>query len=235
MSAVVVRIRNWRKYNPRKDIGVPTWFAISNRIAEDQDLDELNGEQFKAFIYILGLASQRNTDTIVVNLDRAERVARIKPHDVLKCIEICRKYLIFDSSDDATGLENDTGVHGGVHGGVQSSPTTYIQTNIQTITPTPSFDFETPYREYPRKEGKSAGMKRLKTLIKDPDTFAAFCRAVTNYAQKCKAENAEVRFIKHWSSFVGTKGSEPWRDYVDLPSPSENPLKPINGILTGPK
>lgn len=76
------------------------------------------------------------------------------------------------------------------------------------------FDFEEPYHAYPRKLGKAQGMKRLESMVKDQETYDAFCRAVQNYARMCQGK--DPNYIKHWSSFVGTANAQTWRDYVDI-------------------
>jgi hypothetical protein len=95
------------------------------------------------------------------------------------------------------------------------------QTNMPTDDVGPAdFDFESLYKKYPRKEGKDEGMKRLKERNFDRETFDQFEKAVNGYIAKINYEAVEPRFIKHWSSFVGTLKSEPWRDYVEW-RPSE--------------
>lgn len=55
-----IEIKNWDKYNPRKDIKNPSWFALSNRMIEDSDIYELNDKEFKAWVYCLSQASIQN-------------------------------------------------------------------------------------------------------------------------------------------------------------------------------
>ncbi len=59
---VEIEIRNWDKYNPRKDIKNPSWFAVSNRMIEDSDIYELSDKEFKAWVYCLSQASIQNKD-----------------------------------------------------------------------------------------------------------------------------------------------------------------------------
>jgi len=77
------------------------------------------------------------------------------------------------------------------------------------------FDFKPPYEIYPRKEGKNAARGKLKALIKTQKDFDDFCQAVKNYAKLMAGK--EKQFIKHFSSFVGHKNGEVWRDYIELP------------------
>lgn len=87
-------------------------------------------------------------------------------------------------------------------------------------------DIEAVYSRYPRKEGKSDGMKRLKTQIKTPEDLKKFSFAVEQYRAKCERDRTEPRYIKHFSSFVSE-----WRDWVD-PSHGQSigPTSKLPGI-----
>lgn len=73
-----IRILNWNKFHPRKDISRPSWFALSNSLVTDPDFYSFSDAEFKAWIYILSIASQKQTDTIVVNYEHANRASGIK-------------------------------------------------------------------------------------------------------------------------------------------------------------
>lgn len=72
------------------------------------------------------------------------------------------------------------------------------------------FDFETPYQDYPRKIGKSDGLKKLRAEIRTRTDFDAFHQAVKNYKSFCEKENKSKEYIKHFDSFVSS-----WRDWLD--------------------
>lgn len=75
-------------------------------------------------------------------------------------------------------------------------------------------DFEFIYRRYyPRKAGKSKGLLQALKYVKD---IEAFTKAVKKYRAECERDGTEPRFIKHFSSFVGTPSTgHPWEDYLD--------------------
>lgn len=73
-----------------------------------------------------------------------------------------------------------------------------------------NFDLEAAYQAYPRKLGKSEGMKRLTREIKTESDFQSLKLAIHNYKTHCETENLEAKFIKHFSSFVSA-----WRDWLD--------------------
>lgn len=69
-------------------------------------------------------------------------------------------------------------------------------------------DLESVYESYPRHEGKSKGLDRLKTQIKTQQDLANLRLAVKHYSEKVKG--TEAQFIKQFSSFVSE-----WTDWVD--------------------
>jgi len=72
-------------------------------------------------------------------------------------------------------------------------------------------DFEDIYAAYPHKEGKARGMDILRRKVRTLAELARLNRAVLNYAEKCRVERTEPRFIKHWKTFANC-----YEDYVDL-------------------
>lgn len=74
MDLITITFPQWSKWNPRKDIKNPTWFAMSNRITEDDQILTLSDKEFRAFIHLFCLASQQQGHTASVNLVKAERV-----------------------------------------------------------------------------------------------------------------------------------------------------------------
>ncbi len=76
-----------------------------------------------------------------------------------------------------------------------------------------TFDFESLYRKYPRKEGKDPGLKQCKKQILAQDTFDALSRAIDRYAEHCESTG---QIIKMFSSFLGSdRTGHPWREWLD--------------------
>lgn len=82
-----ITILKWDKYNPRKDIKHPSWFALSNRFLEDPDLFSFEPAELKAMLYLFCQASQKNSADISINFQHAERVCQIKNKDIRSAIE----------------------------------------------------------------------------------------------------------------------------------------------------
>lgn len=69
------------------------------------------------------------------------------------------------------------------------------------------FDLESIYSVYPRKVGKSVGLKRLSGSVSSVEEFNDLVKAVENYRREVAGR--ETRHIKHFSSWASE-----WRDWV---------------------
>ena len=66
------------------------------------------------------------------------------------------------------------------------------------------------YKEYPRKEGKKLGLKKLSKLAETEGMLCDVYLALMNYKAILKAENTPRRFIKQFSTFVNN-----YEDYLE--------------------
>jgi|GEM_PF-6272893 len=73
-------------------------------------------------------------------------------------------------------------------------------------SPVESFDFESVYALYPRKEGRKKGLARCRSSVKTRSKYDALLLAVKNYA----ATVTDVAYAKHFDTFMNC-----WEDYVD--------------------
>lgn len=85
---------------------------------------------------------------------------------------------------------------------------------------------ERVYGLYPRKEGKKAGLEKLRRLLRDADDPAELLRdialAIKNYVRLCKEENRDPTKIKHFGTFVNN-----WTDYrIENLRPAPEPRAP---------
>jgi hypothetical protein len=213
-----ITIKNWSEYNPRKDIKHPTWFALPNRLLEDADLFSLEPIELKAMLYIFCQASQKNTDTISLNFQHADRVCQIKEKDLRRTLEkLSDLGRVQIRSDDVR--ERTESVR------ARDATDTTDRQDKQTQRPSaPRFDFESVYAAYPRKEGKAAGFSRLKKRITTQAEFDQFAKAVRRYASICKLSGKDLKYTMQFSTFVGTEGAERWLDYVESSLPNAPPV-----------
>jgi hypothetical protein len=71
------------------------------------------------------------------------------------------------------------------------------------------FNFEKAYEKYPRKEGKTRGMKSCINEIKNQDDYNNLLLAIENYSMHCKNSKIEYKYTKIFSTFMNE-----WRDWV---------------------
>lgn len=86
-DSITITIIKWEKHNPRKDVKKPSWFALSNRLIEDPDFYSFTGNEFKAWIYMLSQASQKQSPRFQINFEHADRACCISKKDFLSAIE----------------------------------------------------------------------------------------------------------------------------------------------------
>jgi len=66
------------------------------------------------------------------------------------------------------------------------------------------------YNLYPRKVGKANGLKILRRIAKTPEDVGNVMSAVQKYVEQCRVNETEPKYIKHFSTFMGS-----WRDWLD--------------------
>lgn len=77
-------------------------------------------------------------------------------------------------------------------------------------SPRSQFDLESVYLKYPRKLGKSAGLKKLAKEIQSQDDLDGLNRAMDRFTAHHRAKGTEEKFIPHFSTWVSS-----WKDWLD--------------------
>ena len=92
----------------------------------------------------------------------------------------------------------------------------------RAVAVAPEFDIESVYERYPRKLGKSEGLKRLAREIKSDEDWSALMQAVIQFAKHHQVKSTEEKFIPYFSTWVTS-----WRDWLSpqsgaviLPTPT---------------
>lgn len=86
-NSITVEILNWDKFCPRKNLKATSWLRLSNKLLEDPDFFEFSHSELMAWIYILSLASQKQSSTVRVNFSHADRICRLKQKDLESALE----------------------------------------------------------------------------------------------------------------------------------------------------
>lgn len=80
--------------------------------------------------------------------------------------------------------------------------------------------FEQVWQAYPRKVEKAAAYRAYKARLADGFSEDELETAVKRYAQSCKSQNTETRYIKHAATFFSS--STPFMDYLHEEGPEKN-------------
>lgn len=76
----------------------------------------------------------------------------------------------------------------------------------------PVFDFNLVYESYPRKLGKKRGLALCLRSVQTEKQYQDLVAAVSHYAEYCRRNKLEPRYIKHFSTFMNA-----WEDWIDVP------------------
>ena len=89
--------------------------------------------------------------------------------------------------------------------------------------------FEEFWKAYPRKLDKGNAYKKYQARLKDGFSDADLLTAATNYADQCKREKTEEKYIKHPKTFLSD--AMPFTDYLDAKKdePQEQPTTVVSG------
>lgn len=87
------------------------------------------------------------------------------------------------------------------------SKITEIQDGLSEKPKKDSFNLESLYEEYPRKEGKRDGLKKLQKIVTSQEKYDSVLLAIKNY--RAINISTETKFLKHFSSFVSN-----WEEYL---------------------
>lgn len=208
---VKVKVTNFKKYNPRNDVKRPSWFRVDNGLVTSSQFYCFSHAEFKAWIYILSQASEKNSETVSIFLDHVERLTKIKRKEMMSAIQKLSEFQVIEV--DVTDTSRARNVDG------TDSHATYVRTNVQDVhNTTPSFDFLPLYELYPKKVGKADGLAKCAEEIKTVEDFELLRKAIEKYSKYVKAMFWEPQYIKAFDSFMSVSresGKPKWREWAD--------------------
>lgn len=97
-DGATIEINNWDKYNPRKDLKATSWVRLQNSLFEDPNFIEFNHAELLFWVYLLSMASKKQSGTVKLSLPHAIRIGRFTERDVheaikklidIECVRIC--------------------------------------------------------------------------------------------------------------------------------------------------
>jgi biotin operon repressor len=198
---VKVTITNWEKYNARSDRANYSWFRFQNGFFTDHKLGHLTIEDRVVFVFLLCEASKENAGEVEVSESLTGKLLNMPEAKITKAIQRLHAAGVMVAES---------------HQLVESLPATYVrnernETNERTLpAPAGVFDFESLYKKYPRKEGKTPGITKCKAQIKTQSDFEALSKAIDRYREYTVKTGVEPKYIKHFDTFMTS-----WRDWTD--------------------
>ncbi len=218
MSFIEIEIKNWEKFNARKDIKRPWWFKLANNILEDADIYDLNDAEFRSWIYILSQASKQQSSIVRIIINHATRVCGLNLKSLKSCIaKLSLKQILIEIRTPP------------VRDPAMIRTQSVQQTRLEEIRREENIllDFDLIYKKYPRKEGKGPGMQLAKKEISTMEDFDLLNTAVERYRDHCQKMSTEAKFIKHFGTFMRS-----WRDWLDPETGTGRNFKNSRAMLT---
>lgn len=207
MNEISITIVNWEKYNPQDfQQRYPHWFRLNKDLLNSPTVFGLSYPERWVWIGLMCIACERKNKTI-----RATKK--------WFCHRLQVEEKVFDITIEKLAIANSLAID------CQSKPILSpptIQNNTIQITSSTGVERDTnlsltastidgAYALYPRKEGKTAGYKKLKTQIKTKEDAERFKQAVINYRKRLEQESRPKEFIKLFSTFCS---KEVWTDFA---------------------
>jgi hypothetical protein len=219
----VVKILGWKKYQTREVKTRTSWFRLENDFIENPNFCEFTSDERIVWMYALCCASKLNHDSLHVPDQCSHRVLNrctgIDEKTFHRTFEKLKKLRIVEIRTTRGRYTDDT---------FENADDTLRdetrrnedETETRRDDNETAFDFESAYNRFPRKEGKSKGIKKLQTEIKTQEDFDRLVTAIENYAASRRGQ--DQTFTKHFSTFVSE-----WRDWIDY-KPSDAPPQPYH-------
>lgn len=122
--------------------------------------------------------------------------------------------------NETNGYENEKpNVNVNVNDNVNDNVNVNDNENVKTYT----CDFESLWAAYPRKKEKAKAYKCYKARLADGFSEDELETAVKRYADECKINHTEEKYIKLGATFLGP--NTPFTDYLGDWKPPENEVK----------
>lgn len=235
-NEIILSFKNWEKFNTRKDIVAPRWFAFQNSFFEDPKFFYFSNDEKIVFLYLLCEASKSSNKVIhILNHERTPlkyKTANVSAKIFEETIEKLQRYKILDvryqdgTYAKRTDDERETNAKRKTQYNTIQDNTEYNLVQKQVLNVTQKFDLESVYDAYPRKQGKTKGLQKLKTQIKNSEQFDLLKKSISNYKSFLVRKKTEPQFIKIFSTFCNE-----WEDWVDERSGEINLVQKQESLL----
>lgn len=220
---MIIRFKNWERYNGRSDVVNCTWFRLSNSFLQDPKIYSLEIEEVYAMLYLLCEASKSSKKgEVYINHDHARNMARISNRNLDRTIEKLKELQLIETR--------------ALRGTFAAVALTDRQTDIQTDRQSESSVPENQAPSHlPQFETIKEIIKSRNISLKVQEAWASaypdsnwICQEIKK-AIAWEAANPQKK-KRHFSRFMGNWLSSGWdksRKFLpsNKPSPEPKPLK----------
>jgi hypothetical protein len=197
-TEIIIDIVNFTKHNPKK---TTSWFKLRNDWFDDPKLCEVPPIDRYIYVALCGLRGTSGVPLRWLSVGALQARLRLSGTSIVPRLVNLQKYglIILHLPYIQRKKENKHQKREEKAKIGESEPSV------------PKFDFESVYRDYPRKLGKSPGLKKCRTHVKTEADYESLKYAIERYKQHCASNHVEAKFIMHFSTFMNQ-----WRDWLDL-------------------
>jgi hypothetical protein len=204
LKSLFITITNFEKYKGRADVQMNSWFRLSNRFLEDSDFFDFTHEEKLVWVYLLSIASQKNTARIHVSHQHAHQVSNLSAESVNSAIEKLNKLGCLKKERTRT-------LRGRYVDDTQTCATEQTEQNIHTQHASAnSGEFAEFYAGYPRKIGKSAAKRAYLRLRKGGVGHEEILLAREKFRAHHESAGTESKYLPYPATFLGN-----FRDYLE--------------------
>lgn len=213
---VMVRVPNWSKFNPRADRANYTWFRLENNFFHDESVFPLTANQRMLFLFIACQCSKKNADTIELVLEYASVILKESLEALatdLQALNSTGLIIITKAVKKPSKRRSEAVAAPSSLPATKHNKTDITNNTNEQARPRESvFDFESLYQAYPRKIGKTPGIKKAQQGVKSQADYDALAKAIAHFTAHHVREKTELRFIPYFSTFMTS-----WRDWINPP------------------
>jgi hypothetical protein len=232
-NKIEISIENWTKFNARTDRANYSWFRLQNDFFHDQAIFGLTNDQVVLYLFILCECSKKNCGSLTLVTSYIYAMRKIDEQQIVSDLEAL-------SHAGLLSFEINGVTPSSRHQLVSNSLATYRQTDkhiggLPPATKCPpvggkvAYDFESIYRQYPKRlgdQGKKKGLEYCQRHLATDEKFAALETAVKNYADHCNQENKTgTSYVKQFVTFVRSGAWEEFRHFEPTYSINTTPIK----------
>lgn len=225
METFEFEITNWDEYQERADRPNYTWFKLHSEICDSAFWHKTGHAEKILFLFLLAQRNKSRRKTFFVKDIQLEAYCQIGKKDLLTHIDKLVSLGVIQEHSRQIPAQPREDSRQNV--GSRLEEKRIEKNNAHSASAPVSLDFESLYKKYPLKKGKTRGMKLCQREIKSEADFQLLSQAIDNYSREIKAEKTAPRFIKHFSSFMNC-----WRDALESSKPTAAP-HPFTEMLMG--